>query len=161
KDSALNFSKTRPYSRRYAYNGIEDYLQKYGRNTLSKVDAYNLRSFYINNLEYLSPAEQAQYKSKKPVLKNFYTTPANLYEVHVKDFDLVVNPVIQYVVSKESNSSEKLFLNTRGLTLRGRIANKIGFYAYATDNQERDALYVRQWVNDRKAVPGEGFYKPF
>jgi hypothetical protein len=125
------------------------------------VDAYNLRSLYLNNLEYLSPAEQAQYKSKKPIAKNFYTTPANLYEVHVKDFDLVVNPVIQYTLSKEQNSNEKLFLNTRGVVVRGRIANKIGFYSYITDNQERDAAYVQQLVNQRRAVPGEGLYKAF
>ncbi|MGN6399278.1 MAG: hypothetical protein ACTHMD_02420, partial [Flavisolibacter sp.] len=27
--------------------------------------------------------------------------------------------------------------------------------------QERDPLYVQQWVEERKAVPGEGFYKSF
>ena len=92
-------------------------------------------------------------------MKNFYKTPANLYEVHVKDFDLVVNPVFQYVVSKENDNDQNLFLNTRGLTVRGRIANKIGFSAYLTDNQERDPAYVQQWVSDRKAVPGAGFIK--
>ncbi|MGZ8510564.1 MAG: hypothetical protein ACXWWA_09320, partial [Chitinophagaceae bacterium] len=83
------------------------------------------------------------------------------YEVHVKDFDLVVNPVIQYVVSKESDNDQSLFLNTRGLTVRGKIANKIGFSAYLTDNQERDPGYVQEWVRDRSAVPGNGYYKTF
>jgi hypothetical protein len=45
--------------------------------------------------------------------------------------------------------------------VRGKIANKIGYYAYITDNQERDPLYVQDWVNMRKAIPGAGFYKPF
>jgi len=113
----------------------------------------------MNNVEYLP--EQFKYASKKPILKSFYKTPANLYEVHVKDFDLVINPVIQVIGGKESDNDETLYLNTRGLTLRGRIANKIGFYTYLTDNQEKDPLYVRDWVNMRKAVPGAGGYKAF
>ena len=51
--------------------------------------------------------------------------------------------------------------NTRGVAVRGRINNKIGFYSYITDNQERDPSYVRQWVSDRRAVPGNGLYKAF
>ncbi|MEO8403636.1 MAG: hypothetical protein ABI480_03540 [Chitinophagaceae bacterium] len=161
-DSVLNFSKTKPFSRgKYVVNGVRDYIQKYGEAGLSKVDKYNLERIYLNNTEYLTAEERAKYQSKKPVLKNFYTTPANLYEVHVTDFDLVVNPVIQYVISKEKDNDENLFLNTRGLTMRGRIANKIGFSAYLTDNQERDPFYVQQQIIARKAVPGEGFYKAF
>jgi len=181
-DSVLNFSKTKYFNRsKYAINGARSYWHQFGQDSLtsveldadekllrrikltslSKVDAYNLQRLYLNNTEWLTAEEREQYKSKKPFLKNFYTTPANLYEVHVKDFDLVINPVIQVVVSKESDNDQSLFLNTRGLTLRGKIANKIGFAAYLTDNQERDPAYVQQWITDRKAVPGAGFYKDF
>ncbi|MGC4036853.1 MAG: hypothetical protein QM764_12920 [Chitinophagaceae bacterium] len=160
KDSILNFSKTRPFLRKYAVRGVADYINQYG-GTLSKADAYNLKSFYMNSIEYVPAEERDQYKSKKPFLKNFWTTPANLLEVHVKDFDLEVNPVFQYIVSKEKDNDQRLFLNTRGLTLRGSIANKINFYTYLTDNQERDPLYVQQWINKWTAVPGEGFYKRF
>jgi hypothetical protein len=160
-DSVLNFSKTRPFSRKYAVNGINAYVQKFGKSILSGTDAYNLESLYRNNLEYLSAEEQTKYKSRKPVWKNFYKTPASLYEVHVKDFDLAINPVIQYVISKEKGNDQSLFLNTRGLTVRGRIANKLGFAAYITDNQERDPAYVQQWIAGRRAVPGAGLYKSF
>ncbi len=161
-DSALNFSKTRPFTRRDAVrhaNAGFTRLEK--RHAVSKVDIHNLGSLNMNNLEWLSPEQQASYKSKKPVLKRFYQTPANLYEVHVKDFDLVVNPVIQFTLSKESDNDQDLFLNTRGVRIRGRIANKIGFGAYITDNQERDPLYVQRFISERRAVPGAGFYKPF
>ena len=161
-DSVLNFSKTRYFNRsKYVVNGVNSFLQKTGETLLSKVDAYNLRSLYMNNTEWLTEAQRQQYMSKKPILKNFYTSPANLYEVHVKDFDLVVNPVVQYVVSKESDNDQSLFLNTRGVTVRGKIAGKIGFSAYLTDNQERDPAYVQDWVRDRSAVPGNGYYKSF
>ena len=161
-DSVLNFSKTKYFNRsKYVINGVKSFLQKNDENALSKTDAYNLRSIYLNNTEYLTEEEREQYKSKKPILKNFYTTPANLYEVHVKDFDLIINPVVQYVISKESDNDQHLFLNSRGLTVRGKIANKIGFAAYLTDNQERDPKYVQDWVTERQAVPGNGYYKSF
>ena len=159
-DSAFYFTKTKPFSRKAIIEGLQrqDAAFKTG---LSKVDQYNLRSLYMNNLEWLETADREQYKSRKPILKNFYTSPANLYEVHVKDFDLIINPVIQFQLSKEKDSDQDLFMNTRGLTLRGKIANKIGFSAYLTDNQERDPSWVQRFINERKAVPGAGFYKPF
>ncbi len=159
-DSFFNYSKTRPFSRKQVINAL-DHFTGLKNAALSKVDAYNMERVYMNNLEYLPESARGKYASRKPIWKSFYKTPANLYEVHVKDFDLVVNPVIQYTLSKENNSNEKLFLNTRGVYVRGRIASKIGFYSYITDNQERDPSWVRQWVTDRKAVPGEGLYKSF
>lgn len=159
-DSVLNFSKTKPFSRA---RFIEPVKQIAGLSSdplkLSRVDRYNIQGYLMNNVEYLEPGQVVH--SKKPLAKRFYTTPPNLYEVHIKDFDLIINPVIQFKVSKESDNEETLYLNTRGLNLRGRIANKIGFYAYLTDNQEKDPLYVRDWVDRRDAVPGAGFYKDF
>ena len=160
KDSVLNFSKTKPFLRKFTTRRVYEYDHQYGLQ-LSKSDAYNLKSLYENNIEYIPAEERGQYASKKPVLKSFYKTPANLYEVHIKDFDLEVNPVFQYIVSKEKDNDQRLFLNTRGITLRGSIAKKINFYTYLTDNQERDPSYVQKWISDRTAVPGEGFYKTF
>ncbi len=161
-DSVYNFSKTKYYSRRHF---IQKAIDAYYKNdvSMSNVDGYNLRSMMLNNQEYFRYVnnDPGKFKSKKPIGKRFYQTPANLYEVHVKDFDLIINPVFQYTVSKENNNDQHLFQNTRGVALRGRIANKIGFAAYLTDNQERPPMYVQQWISDRKAVPGNGFYKPF
>ncbi|TMI70791.1 MAG: hypothetical protein E6H09_15275 [Bacteroidetes bacterium] len=179
KDSILNFSKTRPFSRQDVVGAIEQYyklfplpdtsLNRGNQNIVediivdsrfSRIDYYNMQRVMINNLEWVK-ADLPSYHSKKPIWKAFYKTPANLYEVHVKDFDLVLNPVFQYVVSKETNNDQHLFLNSRGVTVRGRIANKIGFAAYITDNQERDAGYVQDWTDNRRAVPGAGLYKAF
>lgn len=159
-DSFFNFSKIKPFSRGHVVGALHHYLQQNG-SSLSKVDAYNAQRLLMNNLEYLPEAERTKFASKKPILKSFYKTPASLYEVHVKDFDLVVNPVIQYTLSKENNNDQHLFQNTRGVRVRGQIANKIGFAAYITDNQERDPMYVQQFITARKAVPGAGFYKQF
>jgi hypothetical protein len=178
-DSVLNFSKTRPFSRKQFVPVLEKYyntgklVQSAGEipvsldgnsqkidevgSRLTKIDLYNAERALMANSEWTS----LRFPSKKPVLKNFCNTPSDLFAVHVKDFDLVINPAIQFVISKEKDNNDKLFLNTRGLIIRGRIANKIGFYSYLSDNQERDPSYVQQWISDRTAVPGAGFYKKF
>ena len=155
-DSVLNFSKIKPFSRRQVTMRVAGT----DSSGISRVDRHNIRSFLMNNLEWV-PGDLTEYKSKKPVGKRFYKTPANLFEVNNPDFFLAVNPVIQYVLSKESNNSQHLFLNTRGLSIRARIANKIGFAAYLTDNQERDPLYVQAFEQKFSALPGVGFYKDF
>jgi hypothetical protein len=155
RDSILNFSKTQPRSREQVIPVIEKYLK--ADSGLTKVDLYNSRIALMNSPEWATE----QFKSKRPFLKNFYTSPANFYEVNTKDFFFVINPVIQFYGGKESNNNETIFLNTRGVSLRGNIANKIAFAAYAADNQERDPFYVQDFVKARTAVPGAGFYKSF
>src|SRR5689334_5443662 len=61
-DSVLNFSKTRPYNRsKYVINGVRNFVQNFGDSSLSKVDAYNLKSVYLNNTEWLSEEERNMY----------------------------------------------------------------------------------------------------
>jgi len=156
-DSVLNFSKTKPWSRKQAIGHLS---RLDSALPLSKTDRYNFYSALVNNLEW-AYGNRENYASKKPIWKHFYKTPATLYEVTEPNFFLAVNPVFQYTVGKERNQDQHLFLNSRGVSLRGRIANKIGFAAYLTDNQERDPLYVQQWEDRFKAVPGAGYYKDF
>lgn len=160
KDSILNFSKIRPFNRSQLVKGVMSFKENHPGIELSKVDAYNLHGVYLNNIEYLPEEFRTSIKSKKPIGR-FYRTPANLYEVHVKDFDLVINPVIQFQYMKESDNDESLFLNSRGVAIRGRIANKIGFAASIVDNQERDPMYVQDWEDKYQSVPGAGYYKNF
>ncbi len=155
-DSVLNFSKTKPYSR----NQMISRIGRMDSSLFTKVDEYNLRLAMMSNFEW-AVGQRSDFLSKKPIWKSFYETPANLYEVNKENFFLAINPVIQYTVSKENENDQHLFLNTRGVTLRGRIADKVGFAASITDNQERDPLYVQQFIIERKAVPGGGFYKDF
>src|SRR5215470_8428364 len=176
KDSIFVFSKNRPYSRKYFISAIErryrevltldsaqvgvDSVNTDINARFTKVDIYNMRRALVNSLEWVS-GDVGAFKSKRPWGKTFYQTPATLFEVHVKDFDLAINPVLQFVGGKEKDYDETLFLNTRGVRVRGRIANKIGFDTYMTDNQERDPLYVQDWEKKFQSVPGEGYYKSF
>lgn len=171
-DSILNFSKTRPYSRKQFIPRVEHYFFNSGMSAdsksggidgasadlrFSKVDQFNAELALMKNDEWTTQT----FPSKRPFLNFFYKTPANAIEVKNKDFYFALNPVFQYTIGKEQSNSDHLFLNSRGITLRGTIANKISFSAYATDNQERDPLYVRNYVEERQAVPGVGYFKDF
>ena len=175
KNTDLNFSALRPFSRRaivaqaefidsarmgYTDSAGRDKYKEWNTQDLSDVDEYNLQHFLMNNSEWVSSSKK-DFLSKKPLVGSLYKTKANLLEVNQKDFFLALNPVLQFEGGKESANNETLFINTRGLTARGTIARKIAFSTYLTDNQERGPLFYQQRVNSTNAVPGVGFYKPF
>lgn len=162
RDSVLNFSKTKPYSREAFVPAVRAYLKGDSvEANLTEVDKYYMKSLLKNNLEWIPEEEHDQYLSKKPILNTFYKYPAGLLETHSNDFDLVINPVLNFGLMKEMDNDQSLFYNTRGLSFRGRIAKKIGFAGSLTDNQERSPLYVQDWTRERQAVPGAGYYKEF
>jgi hypothetical protein len=171
----LNFSALRPFNRRaivrqaefldsarmgYADSTGVDKYKEWTDLDLTPVDEYNLRRLLMNNTEWVSVPRQ-DFASRKKVFRTFYGTKSNLFEVNNKDFFLALNPVLQFNQGAESNNSRPVFLNSRGVMVRGLIAKKVGFSALITDNQERGPLFVQQQVNTFKAVPGVGFYKPF
>lgn len=161
----LNFSTIKPYNRRLVTKDVEliDSLHNTGDSSaiqLTDVDKYNIEHFLMNNSEWATPRES--FISKKPVLKELYKTKGNLYEVNTKDFFLAVNPLFTGQVGYDrSNVSQSTYYNSRGISARGIIGGRIGFSSYFTENQERDPLYVQQFIASHSAVPGMGYYKPF
>lgn len=175
QNTNLNFSALKPYSRRaivqeaeyldsaragYANSLIERNTQKWAGLNLTRIDEYDLHSILMDNTEWVTGSRES-FLSKKPILKSFYVTKPNLLEVNVKDFFLALNPIVYYQMDKETSNDENIFYNKRGLTVRGVIANRIGFSSTITDNQERGPLFFQSRVNNFHAVPGVGFYKSF
>jgi hypothetical protein len=140
--------------------GAAEQLSDSTKRLLSVADQYNLQSLYTDNTEWIS-TPNAAFLGKKPFLHTFYKNKAHLYEVNKKDFFLAVNPVIYVRAGKENDYDKTLYVNARGLTLRGRIANKIGFSTTIVDHQERGPQFYQQQIANYRAVPGVGFYKIF
>ena len=165
-DAELNITSDKPISRRSAVRiaSLADSLYKFYPYDdiyhLSKVDRQNLQSLLMNNVEWFG-GNTDSFRSKKPWWNTFYKDKANFYEVNEKDFFLAINPAIQQTQSYETGNKSRVFLNAKGLTLRGLIAGKLGFSAYLTDNQERGPQFVQERVAQYHAVPGAGYYKNF
>ena len=164
----LNITTVKPISRKLAVEiaDISDSLHhQYPYDyfyRLSKIDQYNLRDLLMNNIEWYQ-GNKDSFLSNNNLWSTFYIHKANFYEVHDNDFFMVIDPVIQQIQSVETGNNQRVFLNSKGLTMRGTIADKVGFSAYLTDNQERGPQFFQDRVTASgfPAVPGFGYYKSF
>ena len=118
--------------------------------------------------------------SRKPFLKHFYQKKADFYSLKTADLDLHVNPVFYFGLGGENvgyrgqggngspDRNQALFVNTRGLEVRGTIAKRLGFYTFFADNQTINPEYVQQYGriysnydNEGASAPGQSFVKKF
>lgn len=124
----------------------------------SQADQFNLDYVARDNWEWSGSDLN---DSKKPLFGIFYSKQSDLYHVDTDEFDLHVSPLFHFGLGREGGE-DNLFVNTRGVTVRGMINKKVGFYSYLGENQMRFPSYVRRWMSDdRFVVPGEGFWKDF
>ncbi|MBL7783874.1 MAG: hypothetical protein JNM22_21740 [Saprospiraceae bacterium] len=124
-----------------------------------KVDRANLQYIYDDNNECL-PDSMCR-KSRKSLLKYFYRTPANFFEVNTPDFTLRANPMFNFQAGDQNGDQELLFQNQRGLEVRGTVDDKVYFYTNLVESQMRFPDYVTRRIMQFSAVPGAGFYKNY
>lgn len=151
------FTGIKPYKRSQIISLIDSLSEPHFS---SRSDQFN-REYFRNDSWEWSGAASAD--SKKPVLKHFFRKKADFFHVEEDWFDLHVNPVLHLGAGKDSRRpDDMLFINTRGVEVRGMIDRKVGFYTYLSDNQTilpsyADELFVRRQL----AVPHEGFWKGY
>ncbi len=158
KDTMLNFSFLKPFNRKWFIGALE--RAKTSGEKFSSVDSYNMEQAMMNSMEWVEDMTKLP-GSKHSLLNAFYKYPANLITVKQKDFFLAINPVLQLKSIYDNNTDGMLYMNTRGARIRSVIGHKIGLDAYLAETQEKAPLFVRQKVEQYRAVPGAGLYKPF
>ncbi|MBI1768152.1 MAG: hypothetical protein HYR67_07240 [Bacteroidetes bacterium] len=152
------FSSVRPFQRK-AIVAFIDSVEKRGHVFTSRADKFNYEYVSNDNWEW-SRAESN--KSAKPFL-GMYKKKSDLAFVDMPEFDFHVSPVLYFGSGKDSRLKESMYINSRGVEMRGMIDKKIGFYTFFTDNQAilpafaHDALIL----NNTYAIPHEGFWKTF
>ncbi|BAV10194.1 hypothetical protein SAMN05421788_104436 [Filimonas lacunae] len=162
-DSILGYTTTKPYNRQKVTARIAelDSIIQTGTSLpidLSKVDLYNIKRLLLDNSEW-APAYLDSFPIKKPVFKTFYKDPGHMYAVNSKDFTLRVDPLLNLQYGSANDGTGSIYVNARGISFRGTIANKLGFYASVQETQELDPGYVRDFEAKYQAVPGQGYYK--
>lgn len=95
-----------------------------------------------------------------PIWGVFFQTPGNWLELNKPGLHLRINPLVHLQMAKP-NSGPFLFLNQRGAEMRGGFDDRVFFYTNITDTQGRFPHYVNDYVGLYKALPGNGFYKPY
>src|SRR5690606_3604955 len=97
KNSTLNFSGIRPFSRKAWVNELLR-PDSSGSEKLTAVDQNNRQRALMNNQEWL-PKEYEPFDSRKSWWNTFYKTPSDFIQVKSNDFFLSVNPVLQVKVA--------------------------------------------------------------
>ncbi len=149
-------SNVKPFQRKDVAEFVDQLIED--SVATNEVDRFNLEYLSNDNWEW---SKYDFNESKHALFKTFYEKKSDLYHIDVKDFDLHINPVIYFSVGKESENNVTNYINTRGLELRGSIADRLGFYSYITTTQAAYPYYVRQSIVNNKVIPGEGFWKNF
>jgi hypothetical protein len=168
-DPKLNFSHIQPFNRFWftqaliATDSIKNRIDKKHCDCVvlpaSAVDGYNIKQQLLQHKQYQNNYVPAEL-SKDPV-GDFYTTPQHLYEVNNNDFYVAINPLLNQQQTLEVSNSQRVFVNAKGIGIRGDINKKIGFWATIVDVQERGPRYVMNLRDSTYAMPGAGFIKPF
>ncbi len=89
-------------------------------------------------------------------------TEESFLTVNIKDFKLAVDPLFNFNVNHTlGDSSKNYFQNTRGLLIRGTIAEKVYFETSYYENQASFVPYVNNYVKTYAVVPGQFTVKDF
>jgi len=163
ENSGNIFTSVKPYLRK-DIAGLTDMLVADTSLHFSRVDKFNIQYMQDDNWEWSDNKDSGN--SKRKFIIGLYKKKNDFYEINKKDFMFQLNPVAYFSYGKESDPTElsasrSVYLNTRGVELRGDVDGKVGFYTLLTDNQALFPEYVDDRVNASKALPGEGYYKPF
>lgn len=151
------FTAVKPYKRK-AIAAFVNSVQLRDNVFSSSADLYNYQYLRNDNWEWSRSEDN---ESKKPVLKHLYKKKSDFLFSDLPEFDIHVNPVLYTSFGHDGQAGESLYLNSRGVEIRGMIDKKIGFYTFLTDNQARLPLYVRDGIAQNPVVPHEGFWKDY
>jgi hypothetical protein len=150
------FTSSKPY-KRSAIVAFIDTLKKHDVFN-SPADRFNYQ--YLNDDNWEWPATAGS-DSRSPFLRHFYKKKSDFYSVSTPEFDLHLNPVLYIGAGTDSRRDETLFINSRGVEVRGMVDNKVGFYTYLTDNQALLPSFVSDQMASTGVIPHEGFWKNY
>lgn len=161
KKTLDGYSAMKPFYRPDIKLMSDTALENYKKT--SKADSFQVT--YLENEQWDLYSDEVG-NSKRPILKTFYRKKGAFLHAKNDYFKIQVNPVLYLAAGKQQeNSTDALYINTRGIEVRGSIDNKIGYYLYAADNQAMFQDYAMQRANvqglPEPIVPGEAFTKPF
>jgi hypothetical protein len=77
------------------------------------------------------------------------------------DFDIVVNPLMNFSLGYEFTEEKSTWVNTRGFEIKGRIGKGFSFYTNFYENQAVFVNYIDTSIRIWNVVPGQGKVRSF
>lgn len=81
--------------------------------------------------------------------------------LETEDFDLSIDPLIDWQLGRDYDAFQNLYTNTRGAAIRGRVGKDFGFAATFRENQTRHPEYIQDFIFENQVVPGQGRVRRF
>ena len=130
-------------------------------DTLLQEDPTNKYAEYLlkENIEFDRQLDNELYG--RAIWNTFYKVPGRFLFVDEKDFGVIVNPILYLKYSNKQDSDDPVFQNTRGITIRGHVDDKVFFESSLFENQASFADYVERRMERDSFVIGNGFNKTY
>lgn len=151
----------------YLYDENNEYLaqppEASGPNTLFGKNQKQL----LDNQGLVTPPFASRFSKlnrlrQKPLLKYFYKTPANLFEVNSKYFRLRANPILNFEMGKTGGDDPSYtFLNRRGVEVRGDIDDRLFFTTNLIETQAVLPDFVDERYARERTLPGANLVKSY
>lgn len=110
----------------------------------------------------LATKKGPQTHRRQPVLKYFYKTESNFFQVDRPQFFLRVNPILGLSYGKDAKRKEvHVFNNTRGIELHATVFDRMYFYTQILENQSRFLNHIERRISETRAIPGNGLFKNY
>jgi len=139
-------------------NSFESRLNKNGTNFHTSVKPYIVSALPKNCdkdsiYSYIRTAE----KTKKffPWIYH-HIIKENFLCIKDDDFQIVINPYVDFELGKDFNWGKTTYTNSRGAIISGDIGKKFSFETYYSENQSLLPRYITNFVIDSNVVPGQG-----
>ena len=158
--AAQRLGSVRPYLRADVA-ALADSLAKDSALLTSPREAATHKFLVADNSEFF--AEKVT--RRKPVLGGLFRNEADVYAVRTKDFDLHISPSFHGMLGQDRGDvARNLYINTRGVEVRGTVDKRVSFYTYLADNQAIMPYYVQQYADRldslHPSLPYEAYVKP-
>ncbi len=151
------------------------FFKPFGKQYLSQLfarvnsaDLSPLESAWYHRMYVLVDDSLADASRYRGAAKTFFTNHRDLYALRQPGFQLYLNPVVHFAGGMDMNQYPAAFrnqlplsINTRGLSIRGSVMGKIGFYTEVTENLTRFPQFIYNGYQESGLLYGEGFVKKF
>lgn len=77
-----------------------------------------------------------------------------LFAVSGDDFELRLNPVVDFSITREQEFNRNLMIFSRGLQVQGTIGKGFSFYSQFNENQNEYPTFIDDFIQVRRVVPG-------
>lgn len=136
------------YNSSYRFHTTVKAWSEYQFKDFINIDSLNRSQFIVKNFNK---------KWKNIIWNSFINT--DFIKIKNDNYYIAINPVIDFEFGKDK--SKNIWVNTRGIEIKGTIGNNFAFYSNVRENQAVFPDYITDYSVANKVIPGQGNARKF